>query len=108
MPYTNLEKQKEAQQTHYTKNKILYRQRNQAAKQRNREYVITYLLDNPCVDCGEKDIIVLEFDHLSDKDCSVADAIRRSFSIERLQREIDKCEVVCCNCHRRRTSKRGS
>lgn len=81
--------------------------RTRATRARNRQYVLTYLHDHPCVDCGEEDVVVLEFDHIVDKDCKINDAIRRGFSIERLQREIDKCEVVCANCHRRRSYKRA-
>lgn len=73
---------------------------------RNREFVMTYLQEHPCVDCGEKDIVVLEFDHLSDKDQSVTRLMHQGASIARIQKEIDKCEVRCCNCHRRITYQR--
>lgn len=63
-----------------------------------------YLRAHPCVDCGETDILVLEFDHLRDKEANVANLMRSGW--KRVQREIEKCEVVCANCHRRRTAKR--
>lgn len=71
--------------------------------ERNREYIIAYLKLHPCIDCKEKDIEVLEFDHQRDKLFNVAEF--RGHSIENLQKEIDKCVVVCANCHRRRTNK---
>ena len=61
-----------------------------------------YLRRHPCT-CGEADPTVLEFDHLGDKICGVAYAIRH-FAIMRLLEEMLKCVVRCVNCHRRRTA----
>ena len=64
--------------------------------------ILDFLREHPCVDCGERDPLVLEFDHLRDKDFDIA----RGYvdcSLEKLLAEISKCEVVCANCHRRRT-----
>lgn len=71
---------------------------------RNREYVYKYLLEHPCIDCGESDPVVLEFDHQSDKIDSISDMITKC-GIEKLKQEIKKCEVRCANCHRRKTAK---
>ena len=69
-----------------------------------------YLSTHPCVDCGETDIVVLEFDHLGkDKKLDdVAHMIPRGYSLDKIKKEIAKCEVVCCNCHRRRTYTRAN
>ena len=75
-------------------------------KERNRLYVIDFLNNHPCTDCGEKDILVLEFDHLRDKVANVSAMVSFGYKLETLVAEIKKCEVVCCNCHRRRTLKR--
>lgn len=70
----------------------------------NRQKLAEYLKQHPCVDCGETDIIVLQFDHQKDKKMDVSDMIR-SYSWEAILSEIDKCEVVCANDHMRRTAK---
>lgn len=82
------------------------------ARHRHRNFVrmIAYLTENPCVDCGEADPIVLDFDHLPqyDKRFEIARAVSastRSWSV--ILEEIQKCEVVCANCHRRRTARRA-
>src|SRR5689334_14688241 len=72
-----------------------------------RRFVYNYLLTHPCVDCGEADPVVLEFDHADNekKVSAISDMIRALCSNEHLQTEIDKCQVRCANCHRRRTAK---
>ena len=75
----------------------------------NRAKIVKYLQEHPCIDCGEKDIIVLEFDHRHGME-KVGDVAKMvfSYSWERILLEIEKCDVRCANCHRRRTaSSRG-
>lgn len=76
-------------------------------KKASRNLVMQTLLNNPCKDCGETDPIVLEFDHIGEKKYNVATICNGKYSTKTVQEEINKCEVVCANCHRRRTSKRG-
>lgn len=81
--------------------------RNKIAKTRNSQYVWDYLKKNPCVDCGQTNPIVLDFDHRDDVDkidC-VSRLIANTVSVETIQEEIDKCDVRCANCHRIRTAK---
>jgi hypothetical protein len=70
---------------------------------RNQQFIAS-VLQTGCVDCGTKDIRVLEFDHLKDKTIGISHM--RTHSLERLKEEISKCEVVCANCHNIRTSTR--
>lgn len=71
-------------------------------------YSSTGILDShPCVACGEADGLVLEFDHVAKKRASVSSLTAEGWSIKRLRREVELCDVVCVNCHRRRTYRRG-
>jgi hypothetical protein len=82
------------------------RQTHEAQQRRRREaraLLGQYLLGHPCVECGETDPIVLEFDHLGPKRGNVTQLARRGASLDRLKREIAECEIRCANCHRRRT-----
>ncbi len=85
-----------------------FRQRkleNQAKNRlRNRQFVYEWLLEHPCVDCGETDPVVLDFDHQKDKIKGVAKMLA-SASLEIIIAEIAKCVVRCANCHRRKTAK---
>ena len=90
-----------------------YRRRGHTQKARNRGYVRrnakhvwAYLLEHPCVDCGEADPIVLEFDHArGEKVGAVSNMVRRQFSLAALDVEIAKCDVRCSNCHKRKTAR---
>jgi len=81
------------------------RTRNIEQIRMNYEFIVEYLKNHPCADCGESDIVVLEFDHQRDKVADVSLLARDGYSLDKIKREIDKCEVVCANCHRRRTAK---
>lgn len=93
---------------HYLDNTDMYKAKSkissQIARERNREYVKDYLNNHPCVDCGETDIQVLEFDHIEMLKC-VGGRVSgyMTCSLSRLKKEIAKCEVRCGNCHIRRT-----
>lgn len=93
----------------YLKNKekciLKSKERNRKIEKEAKDYVISYLKSHPCVDCGENDIVVLEFDHRGDKEYTISQMIRNNLSIETIQKEIDKCDVRCANCHKRRTAK---
>lgn len=68
-----------------------------------KQLVTTYLETHPCVDCGEADIIVLDFDHVRGKKvCDVSSMVSRGYRLWRIKAEIQKCEVRCSNDHRRR------
>lgn len=70
----------------------------------NRAYIALYLISNPCIDCGIKDVRVLDFDHRDDviKVGNISDMMHRT-SLETIIKEVEKCDVRCSNCHRIRT-----
>ena len=77
-----------------------------AANARRRpgvEYALEYLRSHPCVDCGEPDILVLEFDHVESVGGKAPRVFTLAANLDRMKAEIEKCEVRCANCHTRRT-----
>ncbi|MRG61049.1 hypothetical protein GE115_14415 [Agromyces sp. CFH 90414] len=82
----------------------------QVAKTRaaNLERIGAYLLAHPCVDCGEVDLRVLDFDHRlgEAKTAEVMKLAKAAYSWARVSEEIDKCDVRCRNCHARVTYER--
>lgn len=75
-----------------------------AANARNYALVMEVLADTACVDCGESDSLVLQFDHSEDKLDHVSWLVGSGCSPLRLRRELAKCKVRCANCHRRITA----
>ena len=57
---------------------------------------------NPCVVCGEKDPQLIEADHLRDKvhNCSTASYWACHGGVPALEKELEKCQSLCCWCHR--------
>ena len=96
---------------HYNTNKQYYllktKNRNKKLRDEINSFIQQYLSKNPCVDCTESDITVLEFDHNGKipKLKAVSSLIRARSSLEKIKEEISKCEVRCANCHRRKTAK---
>lgn len=68
-----------------------------------RKYVCDYLSEKSCVDCNNNDILVLEFDHVRGKKYKMISQMIKSTSLDKIKIEIEKCDVVCSNCHSRRT-----
>jgi hypothetical protein len=97
-------------QEHYAANRQRYidsaGRRRKALVAERMAYLVAYLREHPCVDCGEADPVVLEFDHLRDKEFGIGKGFRDR-GWKSVLDEMAKCEVVCANCHRRRTAKRG-
>lgn len=111
MAYKSKEDQSRASKDHYRRNKALYKERslkrNKSRRKWAREFVRRVKVLLSCVDCGESDPIVLEFDHVrGTKVKNVADMVNNSYSIEAIKNEIRKCDVRCANCHRRKTYER--
>ena len=74
-----------------------------------RDYIIGYKAEHGCADCEEDDPIVLQFDHVTgEKSFTIAHVISMygMYPDSILKQEIEKCEVVCANCHTRRTHSR--
>jgi len=68
-----------------------------------KEFLYDYLKKNPCIDCGEKDVTVLEFDHVRGKKVmAIGNMVYMPLPV--VKKEVKKCVVRCANCHRRKTA----
>jgi hypothetical protein len=78
-----------------------------SSRRQAREYVDAYLRTHPCLDCGESDPVVLDFDHVRGKKVkNLSYMMNAGYRLWRIEEEIKKCEVRCANCHRRAHHKR--
>ncbi len=89
----------------YKNKKDLYAKQKEH-RLKNKQNALDYFSEHPCVDCGETDPIVLDFDHVrGQKSYNVGRAISGSHrSWKSIMTEIAKCDVRCCNCHRKKTA----
>lgn len=62
-----------------------------------------YKSELKCQVCGENDIVCLDFHHNNpdEKEYNISHMVSRGYSKERIMKEINKCSVLCANCHRK-------
>src|SRR5689334_902136 len=98
--------QKAANQSHYLNNKQSHLEKAYKRRAHLRQ-LINETKSKPCADCGiSYPFYVMDFDHREDKNFAISQAWRsRSWST--VLAEIEKCDVVCANCHRLRTYSRN-
>jgi len=84
------------------KEKTLGRQR--MIRTKVSAFLQEYKQEKGCSDCKENyPYWMLDFDHLGDKKFNLANYRAYTTNIELVKKEVEKCEVVCANCHRNRT-----
>lgn len=98
---------REYTKVHYRENKQKYidkAKRNSAITIAfHKKIIIKHLLHHPCVDCGNNDIEVLEFDH-RDRDLKIAEISKFvGGNTQKLLNEMAKCDIRCANCHVKKT-----
>ena len=95
---------KEYLKEHYKSNAKRYAKKREQYRDKQRKIFYEYMSTKRCMSCGISDIRVLEFDHRSDKKFNISDKVG-SMNFEKLVEEIEKCDILCANCHRIKTSK---
>lgn len=86
---------------HYYNNKQYYIDKNIDTVNRAKGYINSKKIQ--CSSCKENDIVCLEFHHVdpSKKERNLGDIASRGWSNKRIDKEIEKCIVLCSNCHRK-------
>jgi len=105
------EYQREYQRKWYQRNRELQMARVTPGNRRAREAINNYVdqvKSRPCADCGGHfPPFIMDFDHVRGEKAADISRLRGArASRARLEAELAKCEVVCANCHRRRTQLR--
>jgi hypothetical protein len=103
-------KEKRKNKEHYAKYKEEYLERINIRKKiktsENRVNLLEYFKTHHCVVCDESNPIVLDFDHKDEKEKKYGiSSMIYSYNWATILAEIEKCNVLCANCHRIRTSK---
>lgn len=89
-------------QYYRAKCKTCYHKIKLARKRKIAKWLRDYKSTLHCSRCPEDDFRVLEFHHVNgDKEFNVSDAATTGLSVKNILKEINKCEVICSNCHKR-------
>jgi hypothetical protein len=86
---------------HYIDNKQYYIDKSKEFRQAKSRFINDIKNNSKCQNCEESHISCLDFHHTQDfkKDYEIGNM--RSFSEENILKEIDKCIILCSNCHRK-------
>ena len=86
---------------HYDNNKEYYAEKKRNRTQMIREYINSVKTNAQCTHCPEDDIACLDFHHEGDKEFELGTAASNGVALDRVKKEIDKCIILCSNCHRK-------
>lgn len=108
MPYKDRDKraeyQKEYNRNWYERNKDGVIERKKQRQQEIWNWFRIYKSALRCMDCSISHPAVLQFHHRdrSDKSFTISSVVSRATSIKQITNEINKCDVLCVNCHAKR------
>jgi hypothetical protein len=91
---------KEYNRQWYHKNRKRLIEKERARKRVARDWLREYKSTLQCQDCGNNHPLVLDFHHRDEKIYDVSAMASNGNSIQKIMEEIDRCDVLCANCHR--------
>lgn len=93
---------KSRMQEYYKVNNVKEKKRIKVRRNALTEKIQEYKTDKKCAICKEDDICCLDFHHLNDdKDMGISQMVHWGYSWNRILTEINKCVILCANCHRK-------
>lgn len=102
MPYKDPEKRRSYRRKWYAKNKESEKKHIKRRKEKIRKWFLDFRFGLKCSKCGESHPATLDFHHnKQDKEKNVTYMAYYGYSVDKVKKEIDKCIVLCSNCHRK-------
>ena len=103
MPYKDKKKQKEAQNASYLRNKEKVKKAHRKSRKQHQQWFAEIKSALKCKRCPENHPFTLDFHHLDEtqKIDGVANMVSALRPKKIILAEIDKCIVLCANCHRK-------
>ena len=103
MPIKDSEKRREYRMKWYFNHKKSEKAHVKKRKLEIRKWFNELKADLKCSICFERHPAIIDFHHErnENKEHEIAQMIGDGYSVERIKKEIDKCKVVCSNCHRK-------
>jgi predicted amino acid dehydrogenase len=101
--YKKREDQLESQKRHYKKHPTRQKKRVLERKRKIKKWIYDYKLKKGCCFCDETYPYALDFHHVvkEKNNMRITEMVGNGFSPENILKEIDKCKLICCNCHRK-------
>ena len=105
MSFKTVEEIRAYSRDYYQRNRerLLKRQaeKNRLFAEKRRQWLADYKSSLSCVRCGESHPATLTFHHRepSEKSFEIGNMLTVKVGLKRLLAEIDKCDVLCANCH---------
>lgn len=100
----NPEKVREYKRQYAINNREKYMQTKRGIIKEKRQWLASYKEKVGCADCHNKfPSYILDLDHRDGKTKVKNVSHMVSYGWEVLKKEVEKCDVVCSNCHRTRT-----
>jgi hypothetical protein len=105
-PHNNTELQKGYKRKHYLKNKERLIKEAAERKKLRADWFKEYKLTKQCIKCGESHPACLDFNHRipEEKLYGICEMVCHAQTIENILKEIEKCDILCSNCHRKQHS----
>lgn len=87
----------------YQRNKKHEKARIKKRRAKIRAWFIDYKATLACQECGENHPACLVFHHRdpNQKDTNISKAANQGWGKKRILVEVEKCDVLCANCHRK-------
>jgi hypothetical protein len=102
MPYKDPEKRRECRRKWYANNKSSEKEHVKKRKREIKQWFQKYKSGLKCKACGENHPAIIDFHHTGEeKEHGISKMVAEGYSIERITEELNKCEILCSNCHRK-------
>lgn len=94
---------KELRKKSYEKNRDYYLNKSSNRRKVINKWYKDYKNNKKCYFCDESESVCLDFHHIDEdtKNYNVSSMTRNTYSIDRIEEEMDKCIIICSNCHRK-------
>lgn len=88
--------------SYYQRNKRKFKDAFKRRKWEIRDFLLEYKKSLECQQCGDNRHYVLDFHHINpeQKELCISQIAPKGWSRERIHKELEKCKVLCSNCHR--------
>ena len=103
MPFKNYSEKLAYARKLYQKNRKKIIEQVKKHKQEVKKWVNEYKKTLKCVVCGESHPATLDFHHKNrkEKEKGICFFMMNGYAIKTIKKEIEKCEILCANCHRK-------